>query len=88
MLIKDVAGETHSHLVLVDEATNFTVVVRCKEATAAHYATLVIHRWIAWAGHPERFVADGERGSARVEFIGALAVAGTTYMPPAAYVPW
>ncbi len=48
MHVKDVAGETHSYLVLVDEATNFTVVLRCQESTAACYATLIIDRWIAW----------------------------------------
>jgi hypothetical protein len=86
--VKDVAGETHAYLVLVDEATGFTVVSWCKEATAAHYASLVTERWIAWAGPPERLVADGERGFASVEFTGAMARAGTAYTPPAAYAPW
>lgn len=71
-------------LVTLDEGSDYTVVIRCGRATAEHYAAIVVRRSIAWAGPPDRAVADGERGIASAEFASALVRAGTQYVPPAA----
>ena len=44
--------------------------------------------WINWAGPPDTFVADNERGFNAEEFVGKLGRAGTLYLPTAGYAPW
>ena len=74
-------------MAMVDEGTDFTVVVRVQNHASDHYAAIIVDHWVAWAGPPDRVVADGERGFASVEFASVLARAGSQYVPPAAYAP-
>ena len=62
----DVDGLKHAYLILIDEGTDWTV---CKylgtgqqTMTAAQFYTAVEYGWINWAGSPDVFVADNERG--------------------------
>lgn len=86
--IKDAAGDTHHFPIMLDEGSDYTLVIRCERSSAEHYAAIVVDRWIAWADPPDRVGPDGERGFASAEFALALGRAGSRYVPPAAYTPW
>ena len=90
---KDASGATHGWLIMVDEGTDWTV---CKYLgpskatdikTAKELYDKVELGWIDWAGPPDTFVADGERGFAAEEFAQKLGRAGCLYQPTAGYAP-
>ncbi len=91
---KDSNGTTHAWMLIVDDGTDWTV---CKylgaspmvdTKTAKELYNKVEEGWIDWAGPPDVFVADSERGFAAEEFAGKLGKAGSFFQPAAGYAPW
>ena len=66
--VKDADGMPHDYLVLVDEGTDFTVVKYLESHEAGHLYQALEEAWIGWAGPPDVFVADGERGFSSESF--------------------
>ena len=90
--VRDSKGISHGFLVLVDEGTDWCV---CKYIghgtnikTAEQLYDYIEECWINWAGPPDVFVADNERGFSAELFVTKLGRAGTLYTPSAAYAPW
>ncbi|CAK0825609.1 unnamed protein product [Prorocentrum cordatum] len=44
--------------------------------------------WLCWAGPPDQFVTDNERGLVSGSFVDALSRSGAARDPTAAYAPW
>jgi transposase InsO family protein len=85
--VKDAAGTTHTFLSMVDEATGYTLCVPALSHGAKALAALIIHKWIVWAGPPDRLIADGEKGFTSEDFAQSLGRAGSTCVTPAEYAP-
>ena len=86
--VKDSNGTTHGFLVLLDEGTDFTVIKYMPSHRPDELYQALEGAWINWAGPPDLFVADGERGFSSDEFGTLLGRAGALYVPSAAYAPW
>ena len=56
--------------------------------TAQQLCQAVEDGWISWAGPPDVFVADNERGFYAEVFSTKLGQAGTLYNPTAGCAPW
>ena len=89
---KDAEGQTYGYLILVDEGTDWTVAkfvgIGKGTRTAAQLFDDLEVAWIDWAGPPDVFVVDGERGFSAEEFVVKVGRAGIFYDPSAAYAPW
>ena len=88
----DVDGTSNAFLILLDEGTDWMV---CKylgvgqhTRSAQQLYQAAEDGWISWAGPPDVFVADNERGFYAEIFFTKLGQAGTLYNPTAEYAPW
>ncbi len=90
--VRDATGQTHGYLILVDEGTDWCVAkyigMGKNVKTAGQLYDYLEEGWINWAGPPDMFVADNERGFSAEEFVTKLGRAGTFYQPAAAYAAW
>ena len=85
--VKDAVGATHGFMVFVDDGTDYVVVRRVESHQAGDFFKYAEESWINWAGPPDLFVADGERGFSSDHFATMMARAGSMYVPSAAYAP-
>ena len=88
----DADGTKHAYLILLDEGTDWVVSkylgVGQHTRTAQQLYEAVEEGWITWAGPPDVFVADNERGFTAEVFAYKLGHAGTLFNPTAGYAPW
>ena len=86
--IPDQAGVGWWFLLVQDVATGYCtlglVQAHSSEELWGHYERL----WLSWAGPPDQFVTDNERGLVSGCLVDALSRSGTAYDPTAAYAPW
>ena len=90
--VRDADGITHGYFVMVDDGTDWCVARHIGTGkgikTAGQLYRYLEESWINWAGPPDIFVADNERGFSAEEFVSKLGRAGTFYQPSAGYAPW
>ena len=86
--VKDTDGKSHAYLLIMDDGTDYGTVRYLTSKSADALYQNVEEGWIGWAGPPDVFVADGERGFAAEEFGTKMGRAGTLYIPSASYAPW
>ena len=90
--IKDARGVAHGWFIMVDEGTDWRVAKYIGHGknvkTALQLYAYIEEGWTGWAGPPDIFAADNERGFNAEAFVTKLGRAGTLYQPIAGYAPW
>ena len=66
--VKDAVGATHAFMIFVDDGTDYIVARRVDSHQATEFYKYTEESWINWAGPPDLFIADGERGSSSEQF--------------------
>ena len=76
--IHDVAGETHTILSIVDDASHYHVLQRMAGRTTEHVISALVNGWFRFFGPPENILLDAEGAMKSLDFQEMAAQAGCT----------
>ena len=76
--IHDIAGETHTILSIVDDASHYHVLQRMAGRTTEHVVSALVNGWFRFFGPPENILLDAEGAMKSLDFQEMAAQAGCT----------
>ena len=73
---------------MIDDATDYTIVALVESHSSQALWDCYERHWLNWAGPPDEWASDNERGLIGDRFVQALARSRTIFNPAVGYAPW
>ena len=86
--MRDVTGEQHTVLTIVDQFTRFTMCEVLRDAKAATVWRAFEHNWIAHCDAPSLLICDNGSEFVGADFVSECGALGIRVMHTAAGAPW